>query len=71
MNKLPIEFWSALIQAAIPLGYDLVTDILAMFRKDSTGVENTPDDWRALGTKWASKQAANYLQEAIARSGAK
>ena len=57
-----------LIQAAIPIGTELVTDIVALIKKEATA-PLTPADWDALADKWGKKTAANYLADAVSKSG--
>lgn len=60
--------WTVLIQAAIPLGVDLVNEIIALIQKEASGKPLTPDDWNALSTKWGQKQASAYLDAALAKA---
>lgn len=58
--------WPLLIQAAIPLGVELVQDIEKLMNQESAGTVVTPAQWNALQVKWATKQAEQYAKEAIA-----
>jgi hypothetical protein len=66
---MPPSLWVVLIQAAIPLGAELIGDIIAMIQKEQAKTL-VAADWDNLATKWASKTAAQYLADAIAKSGA-
>jgi len=66
---IPPQLWSILIQAAIPLGAELVTDIVLLIKKEATA-PLTAADWDALSEKWGKKTAAGYLADALAKSGA-
>lgn len=59
-----------LLQAAVPLGTELVTDIVAMVKKEAAGTPLTAADWDGLADKWGKKTADSYLSDALAKSGA-
>lgn len=68
---IPPQVWTILLQSAAPLAIDLVGDIVTMIKKEASGTPLTPDDWNALTVKWGQKTAEQYLDEAVANSGAK
>lgn len=58
--------WPLLIQAAIPLGVELVQSVENLMNQEAAGTPVTPTQWNALQVKWATKQADQYAKEAIA-----
>lgn len=60
--------WAILIQAAAPLGADLLRVVMGMFRKEAQGTPVTDAEWDALIDKWAEKAAKQYYLEAAQRA---
>lgn len=66
---LPLPLWAVLLQAALPIGVDLFTAVMELFKKESGGAPLTPEDWNGLAVKWASASNDQKAREAIARAG--